>query len=381
MSTAGTPGTDAPAASDIAARLREAAFVRLVAAGTGDGVAAAALLADTLETAGVAYQTSVVPLPDATTRDTSADLTVALGRPSPQADLALGTDGGPVSPTAFAVAREVGADEAVSRSRESEPASRRAVVLALAGALAAGHDPDEVLLEPAAEVLERRPGVAVPGTDTADGLAHSTLVHAPFSGSVEATRTQLAGLETGRAVASMVALAVAGDDAGTPRGAEAVERVLRPHLGGPVETVGGYADVLDALARERPGYAVAVALGADLEVLPAWRDHAKRAHEAVREARTGRYDGLFVARCDGPAPVGAVARLMRDYRSPEPVALVVGEGRAAMLATPDAPGDVGKILETAAAAVDGEGAGTRTRGRARFDADPSAFVLATREAL
>lgn len=378
MSTTGNPEADAPATSDIAARLRDAAFVRLVAAETGDGVAATALLADALDTAGVAYQTSVVPLPDTTARDTGADLTIALGRPSPHADLALGTDGEPVSQSAFAVARELAADRA---GTEADRPTSREVVLALAGVLAAGHDPDERVLEPAAERLERRPGIAIPTADTADGLAHSTLVHAPFSGSVEATRARLEGLEGGREIASMVALSVAGDGAGVPRGADAAERFLRPHVGGPFETVGGYGDVLDALARERPGHAVAVALGADLEALPVWREHAGRAHEAVSEARTGRYDGLFVARCDAPTPVGTVARLLREYRSPEPVVLVVTDGEAAMAATPDAPVDVAVILETAAEAVGGEGAGTRTRGRARFDAEQSAFVLATREAV
>jgi len=366
MSTAGTPQTDAPGASDIAARLREAGFVRLVAAGTGDGVAAAGLLADALDRQGVAYQTSVVPLPAPTTRATSADLTVALGRPTADGDLTIGTGGEPSSVTGFAVAREL--------------APAVPVTLALAGSLAAGREPDERLL--AAADIEQRPGVAVPVADTAAGLAHSTLVHAPFSGSVPDTQDRLAGLPDDRAVASAVALSVAGDEGGVPRGAEAVERLLRPRVGGPFETVGGYADVLDALARERPGHAVAAALGADLPVLDTWRDHARQAHAAVREAQTGRYDGLFVVRCDGPAPVGTVARLVRDYRSPEPVVLVVADGEAAMLAVPEATVDVGQAVEAAASAVDGDGAGTRLRGRARFDvgAETSALILAAREA-
>lgn len=371
MSTAGTPQTDTPAASDIAARLREAGFVRLVAAGTGDGVAAAGLLADAMDRQRVAYQTSVVPLPDAGGRATSADLTVALDRPATDADLTLGTDGHPASVVTFAVARELASDEAALPETMA--------VLALAGPLGVGREPDERVL--AAADRERRPGVAVPVADTAAGLAHSTLVHAPFSGSVPDTRERLAGLPDDRAIASAVALAVAGDEAGVPRGAEAVEQLLRPHVGGPFETVGGYADVLDTLAREQPGHAVAAALGAELSVLDIWRDHARRAHTAVRQARTGRYDGLFVARCDGQAPVGTVARLVRDYRSPEPVVLVVADGEAAMLAVPDASADVGAAVETAARAVGGKGAGTRLRGRARFDTEPSAFVLEAREAV
>lgn len=365
MSSAGSPRADRSAPSDIAARLREASFARLVAAGTGDGVAAAGLLAGALDRAGVAYQTSVIALPEPATRATSADLTVALGRPTPRADLTLGTGDDPAAMEAFTVARAL-----------SEPATGR-VVLALAGVLAAGAAPDERLL--AETALDRRPGVAVPVADTADGLAHSTLVHAPFSGSRERASALVEGRD-GRAVASAVALAVAGDERGVPRGATAVERLLRPHAGGPLETVGGYADVLDAVARERPGRAVAVTLGADLDVLPVWRDHAERAHTAVRAARTGRYDGLFVARCERGAPVGTVARLVRDYRSPEPVVLAVGEGRAAMATTPAASVDAGAVMETAASAVDGTGGGTRHRGRARLD-DRDPFILAAREAV
>jgi hypothetical protein len=374
MSTAGSPQADARTPSDIAAHLREAGLVRLVAAGTGDGVAAAGLLADALETTDVAHQTCVVPVPETATRDTSADVTVALGRPTAEADLALGTDGDPASLAAVAVTREL-----VPESGERLTTER--AVLALAGVLATGRQPDERLK--AVLDLPRRPGVAVPVTDTAAGLAHSTLVCTPFSGSVEDTRERLGGLESGRAVASAVGLAVAGDEAGVPRGTEAVECLLRPRLGGPFETVGGYADVLGALARERPGRAVALALGADPDpdALAVWRDHAERAHKSVRQARTSRYDGLFAARCDGTAPVGTVARLVRDYRSPEPVALVVADGQAAVLATPDATVDVGRVVETASRAVGGEGAGTQTRGRARFDGEVSAFVLELREAL
>jgi hypothetical protein len=188
--------------------------------------------------------------------------------------------------------------------------------------------------------------------------------------------------ESRRRVASLVALAVAGDEDATPRGAEAVERFLRPCAGGPFGTVGGYADVLDALARTRPGPAVALALGAgDRETaLEAWRAHGRRAHAAIRAATTGRYDGLYAVRCGDEAPVGTVARLVRDFRSPEPVVLVVAGGEAAAVRTPGATADVGTAVATAATAVGGTGDGTAMRGRARFDAEDPEFVVAFREA-
>jgi len=373
MSTAGRPETDAPTASDVAARLRDAEFVRLVAAADGDALAALGLIADALDSAATPYQATVAALPDDAARTTEADLTVALGRPVATADLTVGL-GESASRVAYDVAGQFDA---------ADP------MLALAGIAANGSVPNGRPLEDAeATGLGRRPGIAVPTTDIVDGLAHSTLVHGPFSGDADAAKALVADVSPGadpdeathRQVASLVALAVAGDEKATARGADAVGRILRPYVGTPFETVGGYADVIDAVARTEPGLGVALAVGSvDRDaVLSAWRDHGARAHRAVADAQTGRYDGLFVARCDGDVPVGTVARLVRDFHSPEPVVLVVADGEAAAVATDET--DIGATISEAAAAVDGDGAGTHSRGRARFDGDDAAFVLAFREA-
>ncbi|WP_302080348.1 hypothetical protein [Salinibaculum rarum] len=372
MSTTGRPDANAPAASDVAARLADAEFVRLVAAADGDAVAATGLFARTLDARDTPYQATVAPLPERADRATDADLTVSIGRAAATADLTLGVET-VASATAFEAASEIGSPDPL---------------LALAGIVAAGEVPSGTPLEAAQAMgLERRPGVAIPTADLVDGLAHSTLVAAPFSGSEDATADLLAEFdtdqrdeETRRRIASLVALAVAGDEHGTEQGTRAVERMLRPYVGGPFETIGGYADVLDAVARERPGLAVALAVGSlDTETaLDSWRTHGKRAHAALSTARTGRYDGLFVVRCDDPAPVGTVARLARDFRSPEPVVLVVADDEAAALGPAEAA--IGDAMETAIQTVDGEAAGTPTRGRARFAADETEFVLAFREA-
>lgn len=383
MSATGRSETDAPAPSDVAARLRDAGFVRLVAAATGDAVAGAGLLATALAERGVPYQTSVVAVPDAATSGTDADVTVALGRPAEAADAVVGTGGGSVSADAYEVAEELDA---------ADP------TLALAGVVASGRAPGSELLGAADDVgIERRPGVATPGVDPVDGLAHSTLVHTSFSGDVDAASEVLAGLslpeqlgpDARQQLASFVALTVAGDEQATDRGANAVERFLRPHEAGPFGTVGGLGDVLDATARERPGLATVLALGDGdpEEALDVWRRHGRKAHAAVREASTGRYDGLYVARCGGQTPtgqvpVGTVARLLCGYRSPEPAVLVVAEGVAEAGVVGDSTAGtphVGEVMAAATAGLDGDGAGTATRGRATFDCSPTEFVAAFRE--
>ncbi|MEF8885554.1 MAG: hypothetical protein V5A44_10590, partial [Haloarculaceae archaeon] len=297
--------------------------------------------------------------------------------------------GRPASETAFAVARDLG----VAGAAEPATSDGDLLALALAGVHAAGRVADSDVAEHAADAgFARRPGLSIPTPDLADGLAGSTFVHLPVSGDPGAAGNLLADhdLPTDaaaldgdgrRRLASLVAIEAVGDDDVPPRGGEAVERVCRPFAGGPVETVGGYGDVLDAVARERPGTGIALALGQDVtaDALDAWRVHARRAHEAVRAADTGRYDGLFVARPpDSAAPVGTVARLVHDYRSPEPVTLAVVDGTAALVADDR---DLDSVARTAADRLDGTGEATGTTGRARFDAEASAFVAAVREAL
>ncbi|KAA9398153.1 hypothetical protein Har1130_05175 [Haloarcula sp. CBA1130] len=373
MSATGREPTPATSPGDLAGSLREAAFVRLVSDATGEALAATGLLARALDD--TPFQASVVRPFEDPDRTTETDITIAIGCTQPTADVTL-TDR--AAATAFETARELGtADRA----------------LALAGTIAAG-DVDGTVAEAAEQAgLERRPGVAVPTADLVDGLAHSTLFVAPFSGDADTVRAELAELGLGsdpvqagnlstddhRRLASLVALAVTAD--APPRAADAVQRALRPTVGGPFETVGGYADVLDAVAREQPGTAVALALGHEAvreDALAAWRSHATRAHKAVSEATTGRYDGLFVARGDA-MPTGTVARLFADYRAPEPVTLVVTDDQAAARATDGR--DVAETMDAAASAVGGDAVGTGDRARARFDVSTADFIEAFREAV
>ena len=337
---AADPSTPAPGES-VAAVCRDAGLVRLVATNDGDAVAAAGVLARALAAAGTPFQASVRPFPgEALGGGTDADATVTVGAAG--GDAALPDH--PASPAAYAAARELAPGAA-------DP------TLALAGVLAAGATPgddptlaedgttaDRVREDAHAAGCERRPGVGVPTTDLADGLAHTTLVHTPDSGEraayraalddrdLPAERTPETSGDADRRLASLLAFDAVRSGAAPPRAADAVERALRPRAGGgcPFATVEGYGDVLDAVARRAPGTGLALALGHDAHdaALDAWRDHAGAAHRAVAAADMSRYEGL-VAVVTRSGPVTTVARLVRDFRSREPAVLAVGDGEAA----------------------------------------------------
>ena len=374
---------------DLVATLTEAPFVRVAPRADGDAIAAAGLLLRALDERSIPFQArAVVPTADP---------------PTDEATVPIGFADGP-----FAGERPASAEAAdLVRELGSEPD----MALALAGCHAAGIVPSAAGLD---VPFERHEGVGIPTADPTDGLAHSTLVHADFSGDETATTDALADLADdegrgrGKAIASFLALETVGAEGATPRAAERVERALRPHAtpDGPFETVEGYADVLDCLADEAPGIALALAMGHDVsaDALDVWRVHSEAAHRGLREATTDRYDGLFVARIDvrsggsrGPdpdperestsdgtatVPLETIARLLRDFRSPEPVALVVSEHRAAAASGEGASiADLGDAIATAANASDGIGGGTAIRATAEFDAEPMAFIDAVREAI
>ncbi|ELY61279.1 hypothetical protein [Natronolimnohabitans innermongolicus] len=372
-----------------AAALEGTGFVHVVARADGDALAASGLLARALAARGTAYQVSVArTVADRTARIADRELaaddaTVAIGAvdaPDIESYTRLDADDRPATLAALETVRELDATPDHG--------------LALAGLVAAGVEPgageSEWVLEAAAErgLVERRPGVAIPTDGPVDGLAHTTRLRAPWSGDVDATRDALTTLDVAleddletftsddhRAIGSLVALDAVGDDAAEPIAAETIQRALRPYATpeGPFATIGGYADVLEATAREEPGTGAALAMGHDARdpALDAWREHGRRAHGALSSASTSRYDGLFAIGIDD-GPVEAVARLAAATRSPEPTVLVTADGEAAIATRGE--GALGATVEAVArelaeVGIDGVAYdGGRRRGYLRYDA-------------
>ena len=415
---------DADAAQTVASAIAAAPFVRLFGHADGDSLAACGLLAIACRDRSIPFHVhiSTDPTadaidatggdtvnaadgdnsdktdPDGDTADDSRTLVVTRGHSMSSPDLAVPTHGSqPASVAAAAISRELGV--------EPDP------VLALAGVIAAGETPGDagsdglLAAAEAADLVARRPGVAVPTADIAADLAHSTRLDAPFSGDVdaaselctdlgvptdadsavdEATRTQLA---------SAVAVATATAESAGPQAADSVEAALRPYATptAPFATLGGYADVLSALAREAPGLVVSLAggvPGAKTEALEVWREHAATAHAALDDPTTGRYEGVYVLRVevDRPSVLPTVARLTRAFRSPEPVTLVVSEptdGRQHAALSSAVPQGLAAAAATVATEFDGTTGGTPTQATLAVDdgIEDSTLIAAIREAL
>jgi len=248
------------------------------------------------------------PVPDA--GDDAVAVTIGADR-GPHAIPGLGR---PASTDAFAIARALGVDP--------DP------VVALAGVVAAGSVPGTDGSGDALEAAEhtdrvrRRPGVALPTVDLADGLAASMLVRTSYSGDSERARAARSRISDFRPTSTTTHT---GDSRRwspstlrTPRGAStraaSAERALRPYAtvgdAAPFETVGGYADVLARRARPR-GSRYGSRAGARQRSgrrasgpprsTRGGRTDSPRAHRALDDATIGRYDGCLVARARVPA--------------------------------------------------------------------------------
>lgn len=416
--TNATAAPDADAAGAVASAIAAAPFVRLFGHADGDALAACGLLAVALRDRGIPFRVHVSADPtgdavaakttgsddsEADEIDDNADAdsrTVVVGRGQRgPTDLAVPAHGDhqPASVAAAAISRDLGVDP--------DP------VLALAGGIAAGEIPggagsdDLLAAAESADLVARRPGVAVPTADLATDLAHSTQLDAPFSGNVDAARDLLADLgvpidsddpldeETRTQLASAVAVATATADSAGPQAADSVEAALRPSATptAPFATLGGYADVVSVLAREAPGVAVSLAVGtpgAVSEAVDIWRDHTAAAHAALDSPVSGRYEGVYVLRVetDRPSVLPTVARLTSEFRSPEPVALVVNEAvdgsRQAALASIE-PRGLADATATVAHEFDGDTGGTPTQATLTVDdgVDDGELIAAVREAL
>ncbi|WP_207590260.1 exonuclease [Halomontanus rarus] len=413
----------------LAAAVESADFVRVIARADGDSLAASGVLARALDRRTIPFQVSVATtIGERTTRATDGDdLTLVVGVSDASSDRTrhLESSDRPTSLLACDLVGELEDEGEAEQEKEQEQEGTAGPdpVLALAGAFAAGVEPGagetEWLLESAIDrgLVVRRPGVAVPTDDLADGLAYTTQCRAPWSGDLESVRGVLEDIglsqsnsrssdgsdsdidadsntvledDDHRRLGSVVALDVVGHEDVSTRGATAIGRLLRPYetptASAGFTTIGGYADVLEATAEHAPGLGVALAMGHDVResALEVWRDHGRRAHAALDAASTGRYDGLFVVGIDD-GPVESVARLAAAFRSPEPLVLAIGDGEAAV-ATLDArplDGALEAVARDLSLGADYDVG--RRRGYVRFGSndsiDDAAIISAVRETL
>lgn len=329
MSATGRPQQSSIDPQQAASSLEEASLVRIVTGDGAESVAAAGLLARVLDRRGTPFQ--VAPTSSKRQRQTRLEAgdpdatSVAIG-PAPTATITI--ERTPIE-TVLTILNQMGV--------EADP------FLAMAGLYAGGRqpDPDEQLYKQAEQRgLAQRAGVPGPTDDLVEALAHSLWLHGPFSGTPEAVRSHLTDLTLDgqlsaakqRQLRSLVAID-ATDSRWPEVTAEAIEDALYPaFIPGPFRTIEGYAELLIATARIRPGTAVTLALGGDVvhAATECWRDHATAVHEQLTAVEPRRYDGILVV--DGTdMTTRTIATVVDRLWSPEPAVMAVGDSRVDMV--------------------------------------------------
>ena len=445
-------------AESVATTLADTAFVRVICRSDGDAIAAAGLLARALRRENTPFQIRADQFgqADPTINDQDDDCCIALGLSHPAADININPVEQSVTRSVYAVTEALSASQHASTSASASVSgsdtpgdvSREDVdidadttipptdtLLAVSGIVTTGvsleaesvistqaqeqtqtqsrkKDKDKsgfatALLETITKTdtisIDQHPGVGIPVGNIVDGLAHSTLIHASFSGDIDATQAMIAEIdidadvnddsdnqdgstdamslidlstEDQRTIASAVTIDVIKTSTAAIGTAISLERALHPQylLDGPMTTIEGYADVLRAVSRERPGTAIALAISHDANdaALTAWREHAQAVHHILETAHTGRYDGVYVLRCytqdetesqgrdtalnpnkmsdtvesrtakptesiddtSTPGRLLTVAELASRYQTPEPLVLALGKEVVAVATQP-----------------------------------------------
>ena len=443
-------------AESVATTLADTAFVRVICRSDGDAIAAAGLLARALRRENTPFQIRADQFgqADPTINDQDDDCCIALGLSHPAADININPVEQSVTRSVYAVTEALSASQHASTSASASVSgsdtpgdvSREDVdidadttipptdtLLAVSGIVTTGVslEAESVISTQAQEQtqtqsrkkdksgfatalletitktdtisIDQHPGVGIPVGNIVDGLAHSTLIHASFSGDIDATRAMIAEIdidadvnddsdnqdgstdamslidlstEDQRTIASAVTIDVIKTSTAAIGTAISLERALHPQYlpDGPMTTIEGYADVLRAVSRERPGTAIALAISHDANdaALTAWREHAQAVHHILETAHTGRYDGVYVLRCytqdetesqgrdtapntnkmsdtiesrttkltesiddtSTPGRLLTVAELASRYQTPEPLVLALGKEVVAVATQP-----------------------------------------------
>lgn len=315
--------------------LRGAPLVRILTKQFADSIAAAGVLTQGLAEQQIPFQVSPTTSQDDRAMRASAGdpdaVTVSIGSLTDPdlADIVL--DHAPVE-MAVSIVKRLGADP--------EPH------LPLAGIIARGENPEklpELLSSTRDPEQSRSSRFGIPVDDLVDGLAHSLLIHAPFSGD----RSQVADMldrvgvdidqidsdETLRQIASAVAIN-ATDGPNPKRAADYVESFLYPHVTShQFRTLEGFADILMSTTQSHPGTAVALAIGGNVQsaALETWRQHALTVHRQLNDIELKRYNGV-VSFSGEWTWIRTAARVVQRTMSPEPVTIARSDEGVAVAA-------------------------------------------------
>lgn len=232
------------------------------------------------------------------------------------------------------------------------------------------------------------PGIVTPVDDLGTAIATSLRLYGPLSGrrpEAVAERLRDAGLPTaideartdegaGRRLAGWLAASALEAEDRPPSAADALESALSPiHLPhGPVPTREGLVDLLETVAWEDPGIALACLLGDGRwdAAIGRYVYLANRVYEVVGTRPTNGPDDLVSTTVDD-VPPGPTARLWTAYRLHRSYGLVVSGGepaRVGLAAT--GPRGASALLEAATGELGGSFWGGRKVAEGLLPADP-----------
>lgn len=174
-----------------------------------------------------------------------------------------------------------------------------------------------------------RPVIGIPIEEQTDGVAHSTLIHGPFSADEDRTASLLEPHESDlTAVRSALTLELLSNSPVTGETAEKIEVFLTStETNGPFHTTGGVLDVLTVLSQTAPGVALSTICGwQDIETATeSWRTTAIEIHDAIRGERRTAGDVTII---DSSTPaVASVSALAATFTETTSVVLADNGGR------------------------------------------------------
>ena len=298
--------TDIQRGDDLASRIRSADMVAMSTSESAEAIAATGLLVGALQAIEHPFHVRVGRLPTVTYVDRLT--TVSVGEADPTADIVFPA---PVIDDVCGLVHDL----------DQTPDSTLTAVSRISWGV------------PHTLSDQRTPGIGLV-EELPDGLAHSTLVHGPWSSEAN----EITHEQNDRDLASEVVLETLAASPCQRRTGEALKQAVNPVPleEGPFSTIEGYADILGVLTDVDPGLALALVCGQldrREEALSTWRSAAQAIHKAIQDGPATQHDEIAVYR-DVEAAPAMLARLAQQFSVNAETVIAIADGSVGVAGSP-----------------------------------------------